>query len=179
MKGLVFTEFLEMVEEAYGYRMVDSLLTDADLPSGVIYTKVGTYDHQEMFNLVYHLSDKTGHSTDELLRTYGRYIFSSFIRLYPQFINEDADALSFLESIEHYIHVEVRKLYPEAELPTFQSQRPEPNSLELIYSSERKMGDFAHGIIEVCLQHFDYAGSVGMQKISDDGSTVKFLIQPN
>lgn len=29
-------------------------------------------------------------------------------------------AFQFLKNIENYIHVEVRKLYPDAELPTFE-----------------------------------------------------------
>ena len=34
MKGIVFTEFLEMVEERYSAGVVDQLLLEAKLPSG-------------------------------------------------------------------------------------------------------------------------------------------------
>src|SRR5262245_35992633 len=52
MKGVVFTEFLEMVGAKFGEDMVDDVILACELPSGGAYTSVGTYDHQELFALV-------------------------------------------------------------------------------------------------------------------------------
>ena len=78
MKGIVFTQFLEMVEDQFGYGLVDQLLTETDLPSGGIYTTVGTYDHAEMINIVRKLSQKMDVPVPDLLRAYGRYNFVAF-----------------------------------------------------------------------------------------------------
>lgn len=48
MKGMIFTEFLEMVEEKFSMEMVDQILSESDLPSGGIYTSVGNYPHTEI-----------------------------------------------------------------------------------------------------------------------------------
>jgi hypothetical protein len=48
MKGMVFTEFLEMVEAKFSADMVDDIISDSDLPNGGAYTSVGTYDHSEL-----------------------------------------------------------------------------------------------------------------------------------
>jgi hypothetical protein len=48
MKGIVFTEFIEMVEQRFGYEIVDELLTETELPSGGAYTAIGTYSHHEI-----------------------------------------------------------------------------------------------------------------------------------
>ena len=48
MKGIVFTEFLEMVEASYGLQTVDTIIENASLPSEGAYTAVGTYDFNEM-----------------------------------------------------------------------------------------------------------------------------------
>ena len=45
MKGVIFTEFLEMVESHFSPEMADRIITAARLPSGGAYTAVGTYDH--------------------------------------------------------------------------------------------------------------------------------------
>ncbi len=45
MKGVVFTEFIEMVEDQFSADMVDDIIDDAQPPSGGAYTAVGTYDH--------------------------------------------------------------------------------------------------------------------------------------
>lgn len=45
MKGIVFTEFVDMVEAQFSADMVDDILDDAAPASGGAYTAVGTYDH--------------------------------------------------------------------------------------------------------------------------------------
>jgi len=51
MKGVVFTEFLDMVEAKFSADMVDDIIDDAKLASGGAYTAVGTYPHSEMVAL--------------------------------------------------------------------------------------------------------------------------------
>jgi len=42
MKGIVFTEFLDLVEEKFGMEMVDKIITQSELESEGAYTAVGT-----------------------------------------------------------------------------------------------------------------------------------------
>lgn len=177
MKGLVFTEFLEMVEQQHGFVFTEELIDEANLPSGGAYTSVGTYDHSEMVRLLTVLSEKTGLSIPALLRAYGHYLFKSFERSYPHFLEKAKSAFDFLESIDQDIHVEVKKLYPDAELPAFSSKRLAPGKLELIYRSERKMGAFAQGLIEQSLVSFNEKARVSMENLQADGSEVKFTIE--
>jgi len=44
MKGIIFTEFLEMVEDRFSPEIADRIIEAADLPSGGAYTAIGTYD---------------------------------------------------------------------------------------------------------------------------------------
>jgi hypothetical protein len=179
MKGLVFTEFLEMAEEQFGYATVDQILLESDLPSGGIYTTVGTYNHSEMFALVEQLSKSTHIAASELLRSYGRYMFRTFTRSYHHFITHSESAFSLFGSIQQHIHVEVKKLYPDAELPHFTVQQLSDNHLTMHYESERKLSDFAHGLIEGCLEHFDEKATVIKTNLNDDGSQVLFdIIKP-
>jgi hypothetical protein len=176
MKGIVFTEFLEMVEEAYGYDLVDKLLVESQLPSGGIYTSVGTYDHTEMVTLVLKLSAHLEMPAPELLRHYGRYMFRSFKRNYSPFIDRCDNAFDLLNSIQHYIHVEVRKLYPDAELPHFTVTQPAHNHLRMHYESERKLADFAQGLIEGCLAHYRERATVTQTVRELEGGNVIFDI---
>ena len=176
MKGIVFTELLEMIEDEYGYDLVDELLSESTLPSGGTYTAIGTYDHAEMVTLVENLSQKTQLPMPDLLRAYGRYMFGSFIRGYRPFVDRVDTAFDLLKSVHHYIHVEVRKLYPDAELPHFTVEQPTPNRLTMLYVSERKLADFAQGLIEGCLAHYGEAATITQTNIADDGSEVLFDI---
>lgn len=154
MKGMVFTEFLEMVDEVFSADMVDDIIDESKVESGGAYTTVGFYDHQEMLALVTALSHKTGKPIPDLVQHFGRHLFSRFQQLYPQFFYGITHAFDFLESIETRIHVEVHKLYPDAELPSFEVTRDGINKLEMIYRSKRPFADLALGLIQGCIEKY-------------------------
>ncbi|MGB0522987.1 MAG: heme NO-binding domain-containing protein [Flammeovirgaceae bacterium] len=176
MKGIIFSEFLEMVEQQFGIDVLDHIIQHSDLPSGGSYTAVGTYHHSEMVALVISLSQKSGISVSELLKTYGAYQFKRFAILYPTFFDGVTSAFDFLEGLESYIHPEVRKLYPDAELPRFDTQRMDENTLQMTYKSERHLGDFAEGLIQGCLSHFQEQATISQEKLSADEDHILFSI---
>lgn len=176
MKGVVFTGFLELVEDKFGYEMVDKIIESSDLPSGGVYTSIGTYPHREIVQLVVQLSRHTEIPISALLKVYGQHFFSVLSTQYAHFLTNITSSFQMFESIHHYIHVEVKKLYPDAELPHFATNRLEENVLEMIYTSERKMSDFAEGLIESCLKHFGETATIEKMNLIEDGSKVRFLI---
>lgn len=169
MKGVVFTEFLEMVETAHGIVAVDRIIERADLPTGGVYTSVGTYAHTELLALVTHLAAEVNVPVPDLVRAYGEYLFGVFKRDHPTFFEGVTSAFDFLSQVDGYIHVEVRKLYPDAELPTFTSTFPEPGTMELTYQSPRPLVDFARGLIDGCINDFGEEIDISRED-GEDGS---------
>jgi len=155
MKGIVFTEFLEMVEDLFSLNMVDDLIDDCDLPSGGAYTAVGTYSHEEIVALVSALSQRTSIPIAQLLKVFGEHLFGQFAKNYSHFFTNVNNALDFLHGIEDVIHAEVKKLYPDAELPRFMTEDYSPNKLTLIYQSSRHFEDLAEGLIIGCIKYFN------------------------
>lgn len=177
MKGIVFTEFLEMVESKFSSELADSIIEGAELPSGGAYTTVGTYDHGEMIKLVSCLSEETGISTADLMRSFGLYLFERFYVLFPQYFNGIDSSFRFLEKIDNYIHVEVRKLYPEAELPSFDCDTSQPGCLRLTYRSTRPFAALAEGLIRGCIAHFREDADIKVEDLSNGtGTAARFLI---
>jgi Haem-NO-binding len=160
MKGMVFTEFLEMVDARFSADMVDDIIDDAQLPNGGAYTAVGTYDHAELVRMVVALSQRTGVAVPVLIEAFGVHLFGQFRTGYPAFFAGVACAVDFLEGIETVIHTEVRKLYPDAQLPSFDSTRQPNGGLDLLYSSPRHFGDLATGLIKGAIAHFGDAVSL-------------------
>lgn len=154
MKGIVFTEFLEMVEDRFAPEMADDIIAGANLPNGGSYTAVGTYPHVEMGRLVIELSKRTNIKVPDLLRAYGRHLFGRFLAGYPDFFKDAKDSFGFLATINDVVHVEVRKLYPDAELPEFETINVSSRHMRMIYRSPRCLGDFAEGLMEGCFAHF-------------------------
>ncbi len=178
MKGVVFTEFLDFVGMKFGADMVDDIVGDCDLPSGGAYTSVGTYDHTEMHALVSALAARGGAAVPILLREFGRHLCGRFQKGFPQFFEQNATLFDFLESVQDHIHVEVRKLYPDAELPSFDTHHRDEAALELNYRSCRPLAALAEGLILGAADQYGTSVSVEQKPITDDtGTFVRLAIQ--
>lgn len=176
MKGVVFTEFLELVETAFSPAMADAIIVRADVPSKGAYTAVGTYDHAEMLALVTELSKATGAPIPALVHTFGGHLFKRFSVGFPQFFAVPS-AFDFLARVHDYIHVEVRKLYADAELPSFETSRPDDRTLIMIYRSRRPFADLAAGLIDAAVAHWGGGIDVARESLPEAGTTaVKFTL---
>ncbi|MDN3596627.1 heme NO-binding domain-containing protein [Zunongwangia endophytica] len=176
MKGIVFTEFLDMVEENFGIEIVDYIINESKLQSEGIYTSVGTYDFVEMQSLLVNLSKKVEIPLDDLIYSYGLYFFRVLTTLHPAIFALYKDPIELVSSIENHIHVQVRKLYPGAELPTFKVEKKTEDHLEILYFSDRAMYMFAKALMEKTFEHYDRDSEIKMEKLAEDGTQVRFLI---
>ncbi|WP_341200436.1 heme NO-binding domain-containing protein [Croceibacter atlanticus] len=179
MKGIVFTEFLELVEQKFGLEVVDEIIEKSDLESNGAYTSIGTYKFSEMLQLLSHLSTKTSISIDELLLVYAEHFFGVLVKSYPVLIKSYSDPINMLASIESHIHIEVLKIYPDAELPTFEVISKSKNSLILIYKSSRAMHYFGLGLMNKTFDYFNSSAEIVIEKLKEDGTEVKFIITKN
>ncbi len=156
MLGLVFTEFMEMVETAFPENVYEALLdlAESQFESGGDYTSVGNYQSIEMLGLVGELSKRTEIPVPDLVEAYGKHLFGRFNARYAQFFTGVSHSFEFLSGIESRIHSEVRKLYSEAKLPTFVCELPDSQTLIMHYNSERPLAHLAKGLIAGCIDYF-------------------------
>lgn len=176
MKGIVFTEFLELVENKFGIETVDQIINESELESNGVYTAVGTYKFTEMVSLLTNLSNLTKISTNDLLKVYGLHFFDVLVKNYGSILSMYKTPLELLESIDAHIHVAVRKLYPDAELPYFEVAKTSENTLTMTYHSSRAMFAFAHGLMEKTFEHYNQKATITYELLKDDGTIVKFEI---
>ena len=179
MKGIVFTEFLDLVEERFGLEMVDAIISQSKLESEGVYTSIGTYSFSELLQLLQNLQTKTGISIDNLLLIYGEHFFSVIETNYKDLLSSYNDPIEMLASIENHIHVEVRKIYNDAELPTFIIKEKTKKTLILIYKYSRSMHHFGLGLMNKTFEHFNFKATIVLEKIKKDGTEVKFIITKN
>ncbi len=177
MKGIVFTEFLDMVEDRFTPEVADRMITAAAVPSDGAYTAVGTYNYHEIMQLVAQLSTLTSIPVPELVHSFGVHLFGRFVAAYSALFAGGTSAFSFLERVEDHIHVEVRKLYPDAELPTFTCDTSTPGRLTMLYRSSRPFADLAEGLIAGCIAHFGEPILIHRDDIANShGAHVRFVL---
>ncbi len=180
MLGIVFSEFIEMVETEFSEDVADQMIegVESDLESGGSYTAVGKYDHAEMLTLVTKLSQITEVPVPKLVEAYGKHLFGRFHARYPAFFEGIDNSFDFLEGIEDRIHTEVRKLYPESELPGFELPESEASEMIMDYSSSRPFAPLAYGLIQGCIEYFGEDVSVDWQDLSEgEGTKARFVLR--
>ncbi|WP_234988921.1 heme NO-binding domain-containing protein [Tropicibacter naphthalenivorans] len=169
---MIFTELLDLADHLAGEEAVDKLLDDLDLDSDAAYTSVGNYPCSELVQIMTALGAQSGVSCDEVQREFGHWVLGIFTDRYPHFVKDKHTAFDLLEVIETEVHAEVRKLYPDAELPTFRTRRLGPDRMEMHYHSERPLRSFCHGLIEACLQRYGVTGQVRIAQDNGASDTV-------
>ncbi len=176
MKGIVFTEFLEMVEEKFGFEIADQIVNPDQLSTQGVFTAVGTYPFSDMIHLLTNLSQATRITPPELLRVYGNHLFGRFAVLYAPMIKEMTGTMDLLEKLDRVIHVEVKKLYPDAELPRFITEELTEDTISVIYQSERGLADFAQGLLEASIAHFNESIAFTRENLTPDMKKVRFTL---
>lgn len=177
MKGLIFREFLDLVEDKFGLEMVDRIITQSDLQSNGVYTSVGTYDFSEMLQLVTHLSENTDISVDDLLLVYSEHLFVVLVKTHPNLIEHYKNPMDLLASIENHIHVEVQKIYPEAQLPRFDIEERTENSMVMVYKSDRALYMLGKGLMLETFKLFNVPVQIELEKLNSKGTEVRFFVK--
>lgn len=176
MKGVVFSEFIELVENAFSMDMVDDILDDCDLESGGAYTSVGFYDYNEMLQLVTALSKRSGTEIPDLLHVFGKHLIKAFSKSFPDMFAEFDNAFDLLERIDNHVHVEVRKLYPDAELPQLGAERVDSTTLVMRYKSNRPFAELAYGLMSGAIDHYGETVDIVREDENTDGTTQTFML---
>lgn len=178
MKGVIFTSFIDLVEERFGLALIDEVIVEANLPNNGAYTTIGTYDYRELISMIDVLSMKTGVEVNELTRDFGEYLFTVLAEIHPLWLTGIFSSFELLERLDDFIHVEVKKLYPDAKPPKFTCQRISKNQLGMIYSSPRCLGGIAEGLIYGCAGFYGEVVDVEREVLGGDSdSTERFSIR--
>lgn len=153
MKGVIFSELIRWVEEAFSPAIADRMISEAHLPNDGGYTAVGNYPHEQALAMIGALVTITGQPVRELADAYGYWLAPRFAELYPQLFVGYHDAISFLRALDGIHQKEVTKLYPDARTPSVIAH-VDGQDLLVSYASHRPFADVAYGLIRGYIDHF-------------------------
>ncbi|MCB0331163.1 MAG: heme NO-binding domain-containing protein [Bdellovibrionales bacterium] len=156
MKGEIFNLFECFISESFGDETFESILDSAqpELSTQEPFIGPGTYPDQDFFSIVKAAINHTGLPLEKAAFLFGKYCFPHLGRKIPGYLNQFSHPKDFLLTLDKVIHVEVRKVFKNAEPPEFSYEDPGPNELIMIYRSKRKLYAFAEGLIQGVAEHF-------------------------
>ncbi|GAA4880095.1 heme NO-binding domain-containing protein [Ferrimonas pelagia] len=177
MKGIIFTEFLDLVDSTFGIEVTEAILERAQVASGGAYTQVGDYGHGEMVQLVVALAEEVKVPIEQLLMLYGKALFARLVAIHKVDMSQYNSAFGFLLRVEDDIHRQVRKLYDKATPPTFLFDEIGEQRMVLRYMSHRGFGAVAHGLILGCAAYYGEDLVIERTALNESGTEVRFVLE--
>lgn len=176
MKGIILSEFVEYIEQQLGEATAQKIIDSSGVKSEGAYSRVGMYDYQELTALLNQAVIETKTEADVLLEGFSNHLFVMFKRDYSVFFEGVESAAQMLTQIDNHIHVEVKKLYPDAELPSFDYVR-EGTTMTLNYTSPRPLASVARSLLGACLKYFGDEEQLISTDIAPDQKSATFEIK--
>jgi len=149
MKGVVFNLLEGFITDGWGEDAYERILAACPIHSGP-FVGPGTYPDAELLAIVDEAVKALGVTTPQALHAFGKYAFPRLARRFPLFLEGHTHPKTFLQTIDSVIHVEVRKLYKDAETPRILvlDAAPGTDRLVLGYESRRQLCPFMTGLVE-------------------------------
>ncbi|MBT8113746.1 MAG: heme NO-binding domain-containing protein [Arenicella sp.] len=175
MKGIILSEFVDFLEQSVGENTAQKIIDDSRVASEGAYSRVGQYDYHELIQLLTQSVAETEQQAEVLLQGFADHMFKVFKRDYDVFFEGTENAIDMLMQIDNHIHVEVLKLYPDAELPKF-DYTLEDGQLTLHYESPRPFAQVAYALVGACLKYFGDKEELVSSELADDMKSATFVV---
>lgn len=179
MKGVLFTEFLELIESEHGIELLDAVITEASpkLSTDGAYTSVGTYPHTELLALLEALLGQVDADLGVLLGAYANRLMAAFEASYADFFAAHKELFSFLMNVEGQMHAGVRKLYPEAMPPVLDVVEKSNQLLHLSYRSHRPLAVVVEHLVRAAALRYDTEIEIAVVEVNEEGTETKLEIR--
>ena len=170
MKGVIFNLFEEYVAAGYGDVFLEDLYVEASLPDDVPpFIGPLSYPDDIFFDMVVYTAKKKNLNPEKLYFAFGRFSIPLLAKRFPIFFTESSSTMELMEKINDIHHLEVKKLYPDAELPHFKIEPGDDDSMTVHYSSHRHLCSLAKGLIAGVADHFGESVHTEEKSCMNDG----------
>ena len=156
MKGLIFNLLEEFLVARCGETGYELILADCQLITAKPSLMVGpgSYPDQDFTAIIASAVNRLDLGPDELLRELGRTAIPLLASRYPQFFSRSTHSREFFASLNFIHHLEVKKLYKDAELPHFRCENKADGRLVIAYLSGRGLCHLFSGLIDGVADHY-------------------------
>lgn len=155
MKGIIFNFLENLIIDKFGDEIMEEIYEEAEFSvDAPPFVGPETYPDSDLVAIVALLSEKSNFPIDDLIHEFGKYMFPILAGKYPVFLQDIDSPLELLKNVNDIIHVEVRKLFKEANPPIITIKDINQNKATLHYSSERKLCRLLEGLLDGVAAYF-------------------------
>jgi len=171
MKGVIFNVLEDFIVAHSDEQTYEEIFASCPLHSHKGYVGPGTYPDADLNSIVAGACQRLGLVPDQAIELFGEFLFPRLAGKYPHFIEAHTDPLTFLKTVDEVIHVEVRKLMRNTNLPSITCiDGATPDTLIVKYQSDRQLCRLMHGLLKGVGVHFDVTLNISETECVRDGA---------
>lgn len=170
MKGVIFNLLERFIVDGWGDAVYEEILAGCPLHTQGVYVGPATYPDADLFAIVGKACERLGLPAATALHAFGRYLAPRLAARVPGLVAGHAHPKTLLQAIDSVIHVEVRKLFKDAQPPRLTWTDPGPDELVLHYASARPLCGLVGGLIEGTGELFSVPLTQTQVRCRDDGA---------
>ena len=155
MKGVIFNLLEEFVCEGWGYDTYELVMSSCPAHERGPFIGPGTYPDSVLLAIVAGTAKKLDITVEQAVRAFGKFAMSKLAAKVPELISHLESPKALLMSLENVIHIEVKKIYPMAEPPTFDYEDPADDKLIMHYYSKRNLCVLMEGLLEGLADYYE------------------------
>lgn len=169
MHGVIAYELERFAIERIGAQGWRRVLKPLGL-EGATFTPVQSQPDSAVVALIGGLAREESTPVTSVLEDFGRWIAPRLLEIYAPLIDPAWDAAELLEHAEDVIHRAVRMRDPDATPPVLDARRLGPQTIELDYSSPRRLCAFATGLIDGLASSFGRTTRIRQDQCMEHGA---------
>ena len=166
MHGIIFNLLYKFVQENYNFQTLQEIKKEAGL-DGAFHFATRSYPDEEIEAMVGAASKLLKVDRDTILESFGQFIAPELLRVYRPYVKANWDCMTLLENIEKAIHKAVMNNTPDADPPKLKINRIDEDTIQIEYTSPRKMIALGVGIIKKIAEHYQEKLQINQLSIVD------------
>lgn len=176
MKGIFFTEFLEMTEKNFGVDITEKIISELGVGNNGVYEAEIGYPCAQFVELCQLLGLEIGNSSTDVAKNFGEYLFSRLVILFRPSFAGNSNIFEFLDQVDDFIHEKMQDSFPALQIPNFRTLKINENTFQISYRTEKILVDLAIGLLMGCQRFFNEELTLNTEYISDRSKLVCFTL---
>lgn len=176
MKGIFFTEFLEMAEKDYGHNLTEKIISELGVGNNGVYESEIGYPCAQFVELCELLGREIGNSSSDIAKNFGEYLFSRLVILFRPNFAGNSNIFEFLDQVDEFIHEKMQNSFPALKIPKFRAIKINESTFQISYQTEKILVDLAIGLLMGCQRFFNEEITLNTEYISERSKLVCFTL---
>jgi hypothetical protein len=156
MKGHIFNLLEKFIIEITDANVYESIIAECRLITKGPFIRPGKYPDEDLAEIVDKTVQYLGITVNEAHYAFGKWIFPHLLLISAPEVRELRNPKALFLQLDYIHRIELKKLWPDAEPPTFQCEDTGPAQLRMIYDSRREMFDLVDGVIASVADYYKY-----------------------